>query len=252
MLHDKLFDWSEMSIQGVIVICFQECHQIFIILRHMDANQTSIYSLRDCMVNKKKGCEDANFEHYKQSDKRDLGADAKIIIALLNDQPQKRLELCKKAGIHQSTFSRYKRVFANWGILKEGDKGFSLWFYKEVPSLWDSIVEQMKNAGGHLVKMQIERFSLGNRNLKTGWSEKIYDQVISTKGFIVFRGATKLENVLKLHIHRKYSVSLVVPVSAEKGERITCLNKIYNVEDREQFFDGETLSYTLANVSRLG
>ena len=204
------------------------------------------------MVNKKKGCKDANFEPYKMSDAKDFGADAKIIITLLRKQPQKRLELCKNARINPTTFSRYKRRFINRDILKEGDKGFSLWFFKEVASLWDSLVEKMKNAGGHLIDIQIERFSLGNRDLKTGWPEIIYDQVISTKGFIVFRGATKLENVLKLHIPRKHFVSFVVPVSTEKGERITYMNKIYNVEDREQFFDGETLSYTLANVSRLG
>ena len=252
VLHDKLLDGSEMSIQAVIVICFQECHQIFITLLLIDANQISIYSLRDCMVNKKKGCEDANFEHYKQSDKREFSADAKIIIALLRKQPQKRLELIKSACINQSSFSKSKRLFINRGILKKGDKGYSLRDYKEVPSLWDSKVEKMKNAGAHLTKIQIERFSLGDQDPITGWPKKIFDEVTSTKGFIVFKGATKLEAVLRLAPHRKYSISLVVPVSTEKGERITCLNKIYNVEDTAPFFDGETLSYTVANVSRLG
>ena len=204
------------------------------------------------MVNKKKVCKDANSEHYKQSDKKKLSADAKIIIALLRKQPQKRLELIKSACINQSSFSRSKRLFIKRGILKNGDKGYSLRDYKEVPSLWDSIVEEMKNAGGHLNKIQIERFSLGNQDPITGWPKKIFDEVTSTKGFIVFKGATKLEAFLRLPIHRKGSISLVVPVSIEKGERITCLNKIYNVEDIDPFFDGETLSYTVANVSRLG
>jgi len=173
-------------------------------LLQIDANYISIHSLRDCMVNKKKGCEPATSELYKQSDAKDFGADAKIIIALLKQQPQKRIELCKNAGINESTFSRLKRVFTNKGILKESEKGFSLWNYHETPSLWDSLVENMKNSGGHLIKLQIEKLRLGDYDKVTGIPESIYDKVISTQGIIILRGATKLEEILRLRIPPKY------------------------------------------------
>ena len=126
------------------------------------------------MVNKKKDCEIASSQFYKASDAKGLGADAKIIIALLKQQPLKRIELCEKANINESTFSRYKRLLLNNGILKESDQGFSLWYYKESSSLWDIMLNGLQEAGGHLLKLKLEKLMSGKQGSVASEYEKIY------------------------------------------------------------------------------
>jgi hypothetical protein len=205
--------------------------------------------MRDCMVNEKKDCEVATSEPYKQSDTKDFSADAKIIIALLKRQPLTRLELCKDTGINEATFSRNKRLLTNRGIMKEDKKGFSLWNYFENPSLWESLVEKMKNAGGHLIKLQIEKLRLGDYDKITGIPESIYDKVISTEGIIILRGATKLEEILGLRIPPKYVAFLASPFPIQEGDRFKFERNVFYVLNVESFYEGETLNYTLTKLS---
>jgi hypothetical protein len=201
----------------------------------------------------KKGCEPANSELYKASDAKGLGADAKIIITLLKQQPLRRIQLCEKANINESTFSRYKRLLLNKGILKESAQGFSLWYFRESSTLWDIMLSGLQEAAGHLLKLKLEKLRLV-KNQATGKCEKIYDSM-PIEGVIILRGAAKLEDALHSLIPRRnidflmfgiLDDLLVTPVSVQENDRIVWQNKKYEVTAVKQFFDGETLSYSLA------
>jgi hypothetical protein len=209
------------------------------------------------MGNKKKVCEPASSELYKNSDAKSLGADAKIIIALLKQQPLKRIELCEKASINESTFSRYKRLLLNKGVLKESEQGFSLWYYKESWSLWDILLERLQEANGRLTKLTLETPIRREKNPVTGRYEDIYESV-NIEGVIILKGATKLEDTLyrsSRYDCNAFSLTgvpcafLVTQFPIKEGDRFMWKNKTYDVYDVEQFFDGETLSYTVSKLT---
>jgi hypothetical protein len=199
------------------------------------------------MVKGKKDCGIAVSGLRKKSDAVDIGAGAEIILALLRQQPVSRLELCKNAGIHPSTFARYKRLLTNRGILKEHNKKYSLWIYKEVPSLWDSLLEKLKNAGGHLIKVQIEETIRGEYNPITYDCEIHYEKFFA-EGILILRGATKLEKALELYVPRSYTAFFVSPVLSRAETQLKWQNKTYQIREVEKFFDIETLSYTIAKL----
>ena len=75
------------------------------------------------------------------------------------------------------------------------------------------------------------------------------------EGVIILRGAAKREAALHMLIPRRnidfllfgiLDDLLATPVSVKKGDRFIWENKTYEVTDTKQFFDGATLSYTLA------
>jgi hypothetical protein len=198
------------------------------------------------MVNKKKDCEVASSQFYKASDAKGLGADAKIIMALLKQQPLKRIELCEKANINESTFSRYKRLLLNRGILK--------WYYKESPNLWDTMLGELQKAGGHLTKVELERLLLEDQD-RVSRMDNIYDNSVSIEGIIILKGAVKLEKALCLGLPDEYKFYatnkpsggfFVTAVSVKRGDRFVWADKMFEADYVEHFFDGETLSYTLA------
>jgi len=209
------------------------------------------------MVSKKKVCEPANSQHYKASDAKGLGADAKIIIALLNQQPLKRLELCEKANINESTFSRYKRLLLNQSILKESNQGFSLWFYNESPSLWDIMYSALQKAGGHLTIVKLERLLKERRGYMAS-PDETYLEPVSIEGIFILRGASKLEQALRTSLPNDFSFYgvntsggyLVTTESIKRGDRFEWNHKIFEVDISYQFFDVETLSFTLAFPKR--
>jgi hypothetical protein len=210
-------------------------------------------------VNEKKVCEPANTQYYKASDAKGLGADAKIIMALLKQQPLKRIELCEKANINESTFSRYKRLLLNKGILKESTQGFSLWYYEESSSLWDIMLGELQKAGGHLTKVKLEKFVMTKRDSARG-SYNLYDDPVTIEGVIILRGAAKLEDALRLGTPNEYRFEvthnlssggfLVTTVSVKSGDRFIWQSEIYQVGCTYQFFDGLTLSYTIAKLTK--
>ncbi len=207
------------------------------------------------MVSKKEVCESANSQHYKASDAKGLGADAKIIIALLKQQPLKRLELCEKANINESTFSRYKRLLLNQGILKESNQGFSLWFQIEIPKLWDTMYDQLQKVGGHLTEVKLERLTVERKPYVAYMPNETYKTPVLAKGVIILKGAVELERALVLGLPHEYKFYVrnrplggffVTPVLMKRGDRFAWDNKIFEVDSTEHFFDGENLSYTLA------
>jgi hypothetical protein len=205
----------------------------------------------------KKVCEPANSQLYKSSDSKGLGADAKIILALLKQQPLKRIELCEKANINESTFSRYKRLLINKGIINETNRGFSLWYYKESPSLWDTVYGELQKVGGHLTSVKLERLLLTEKNVPDlGFgSYRKYGYPESIEGIIILKGAVALERALGIGLPYEYKFYatnrpsggfFVTPDSVKREDHFVWADKIFEVDYTEQFFDGEILSFTLA------
>jgi len=75
------------------------------------------------------------------------------------------------------------------------------------------------------------------------------------EGVIILRGAAKVEDALYTLIPRRNVDFLIhgclddllaTPFFVKKGDLFKWQNKTYEVTESKQFFDGETLSYTLA------
>ena len=78
---------------------------------------------------------------YLSSYKRRLSSDARLIIALLKEQPQKVDELCKSAGIHPTTFYRLRPLLRDKGIIREMEGGYALWTYEDMEK---AVIEAVK------------------------------------------------------------------------------------------------------------
>jgi Fe2+ or Zn2+ uptake regulation protein len=85
-------------------------------------------------------------EKQKFSHKADLSADAKLIISLLNKQPQTKDELCKIAKIHISTFYRILPLLKRRGIIKETEDGFALRTYIELKKDVENAIDKLKDS----------------------------------------------------------------------------------------------------------
>ncbi len=209
------------------------------------------------MVNNKEVCEPANSQYYKASDTKSLGADAKIIIALLKQQPLKRVEICQRANINESTFSRYKRLLVNQKIIKESNQGFSLWFYIESPTLWDTMYSALQKEGGNLTRVKLERL-LKDRKAYGAHLDDDYGEHISIEGVIIFKGASKLEQALCSCLPNNFSFYgintsggyFVTTELVKKGDRLTFKDRIVEADCVSQFFDVETLSFSLVFLKR--
>ena len=60
-----------------------------------------------------------------------LSVEAKMIRELLKKQPQKKNDLCRRAGISISSFHRILPLLKEAEIIKETEGGFALWTYIE-------------------------------------------------------------------------------------------------------------------------
>jgi hypothetical protein len=79
--------------------------------------------------------------------RRKLSSDARLIVALLKKQPQEMDELCKRAGVHPSTFYRFRSLLEKKGILKKTEGGYALWTYDEKEKLIADVVDRWKRLG---------------------------------------------------------------------------------------------------------
>jgi len=61
--------------------------------------------------------------------KRQLSSDAKIIVALLKNQPQDKAQLLQSTGVSESAFYRDASFLLGTGIIKITDGTYSLWFF---------------------------------------------------------------------------------------------------------------------------
>jgi type IV secretory pathway TrbF-like protein len=81
----------------------------------------------------------------------------------------------------------------------------------------------------------------------------------SIEGVIILKGAAKLEQALRAGLPNDYKFYatnkplggfFVTKVSVKIGDHLVWSNKIFQVDYTEQFFDGETLSFTLAMLQK--
>ena len=202
--------------------------------------------MRTCTLNGKSDCEPAYKEGFKSSDIKKLGADAKILVALMKLQPQKRVELCRNAGIHTSTFSRYKRLLE--GIIKETPDGFCLWNYTKPTSMWELLQIKLNDAGGPLIELNIEILELGERDKITGWYKKLYDKILPIKGVMILKGAKELEVAGSVQVPPTYLGLLLTDGAIEAGDRFSWRNNLYVIQEVEKIIDGYEVGYRVAKL----
>jgi hypothetical protein len=207
--------------------------------------------LRGCTLNKEKDCESAGFSHYKQSDKKGLGADAKIIIALRKEQPLRRVELCKKAGVSVSNFSRCRRLLLNEKVIKETSNGYCLSDFVERVTLWDKVQQDCLNANGHPVVLTLYLLELGERHPITGWYKPIYDKEFAIKGIMILKGAIELQKAASLTIPKEYSAFLLTQALVHMSDRLLWRATYYEIKDFDEVFDGTDLSYRIVKLVEL-
>ena len=91
---------------------------------------------------RKPGRKHAYSSPYK---KRKLSSDARIIYALLKKQPQNKIELCKNAGIAESTFYTVHPLLEGLGIIKKTEEGYALRNYNELEEAIVQVIKRWKN-----------------------------------------------------------------------------------------------------------
>jgi len=203
--------------------------------------------LRGCKLNKKKDCEPASFLEYKQSDSKKLSADAKIIVALMKDQPLKRFALCKKACVSEATFSRNKRLLINNKVIKKTSKGYCLFNYVEKPNLWDIVQQKCLDAGAPLVDLPVKKLVLGEQDPITGWYKMLYHDD-SIKGIFIHRGANELKSAASVSIPDDYVAFLLSKVTLREGDRLSWKQRLFEVKALEEVYDGNDFAYWLIKL----
>lgn len=75
---------------------------------------------------------------------RKLSADAKIIIALMKNQPQKIEDLWRSAKVHRGTFYRRIPILDESKIVKKTDEGYALWDYNPLEGEMRKLLERLQ------------------------------------------------------------------------------------------------------------
>lgn len=199
--------------------------------------------MRGGTLNNEKDCEPASFLEYRQSDKRVLSADARIIITLMKSQPLRRTILCKKAGVDESTFSRMRRVMQNKGIIKKTDNGnYCLFNFIETPTLWEKVKKLCSNYGSPLIKLIIQL-----------QDESITDKQID--GIVVHRGAIELKAALSKELHLSsqlpdYIMYVLTTDCKNILENVVLFwnNEVFAVDKIEPIYDGNKFSFSILKI----
>lgn len=204
--------------------------------------------LRGCKLNIRKKHKDADSEPYKISDTNKLNSQAAIIIALMKKQPQELKELCRSAGINDSTFYRNKRLLINRGIIKTTRKGYALWNFKERTTLWDRLKSRLEQHGGYLLNLEVDRFSALSdiKDPRTSWPQKIFNKKDSITGIIILRNAEELQSIASIHVPISYEAALLTPDSLKNNDRVWWKSTPFDVVNTREVFDGYNLSYRIA------
>jgi hypothetical protein len=186
---------------------------------------------------------------YRQSDRRKLCVEAKIIVALMKEQPQSVEKLCRNAKVNKSSFYRVRRLLTNEGILKEIDTKYVLWNFVELQSLWDRLQQKLLVAGGPLIDLKIEKLELSDeRDPITGWYKAIYDKLLPVQGIIILKGAKELEAASSLHVPKEYLGFLLTQGNVEEGDRFSWRGKRYVIQEVEEVIDGYEVGYRIAKL----
>lgn len=203
--------------------------------------------MRGCTLNKKKEFESADFLHFKKSDIKKLGVDARIIIALIKEQPLKRVALCRKAGINASSFGRCKRLLLNKKVIKETSNGYSLYNFVERPSLWDRVKKKCLEAGGPLIDLTLERLVLGEEQGPYGHYPISFESEF-IKGVIIPRGALELAVAASVTVLDNYSAFILTQTCVDKGDHVIWRDYLYEVKTVDEIYDGNELSYRVVKL----
>jgi hypothetical protein len=200
-------------------------------------------------MNKKKYCESANFSHFKQSDKRKLSAEAKILIALMHAQPLKRNDLIKQAKVDPSTFSRIRRLLIKHQAIKRTSNGFCLFNHIEHDTLWDRVKQACFNAGGSSTDVTLKKLVLGEQHPITGHYETSYDENI-IQGIMIHKGAIELKAAASefVPISGNYSAFLLTQACFYEGDRLLWKDMLFEVKDYEEIFNGIESSFRIGKL----
>jgi predicted transcriptional regulator len=195
-------------------------------------------------LNEGRICKDANIQHFKSSDVKKIGADAKILTALINHQPLTRLNLCKEANINESTFYRHKRVLENSGIIKETKNGYCLWNFVERPTLWQRMIKNLKEVNGDLIVLRFYRLNLvGPPDPITGWFKNEYHKYVIL-GIFIHKGAIELEKTAEVTFTGENNAAVLTQALVDPGD-VIWFQDFYVVTDVKPIYDGVNLSYRI-------
>lgn len=201
-------------------------------------------------MNKKKECEPASFSEYKQSDKRDLSADTKIIVALIREQPLNRTMLCEKAGIDTSTFYRVRRVLLNRNIIKKNDKGYCLFNFRDQQSLWEMVQQRCLEAGGPLIELKVGKRWINHDRFSPrsiGLDGEYHREVI--KGIMIPRGANNLKEAASVSIPDDYFGFVLTKSLLNEGDLLFWRKRKFEVKARDEIFEGNNTSYYIIKLA---
>jgi len=194
-----------------------------------------------------KDCKSAAVESFKSSDKKRLSADAKIIIALIKKQPQKRLDLCKSAGMHPASFSRVRRLLENRGIVRKTATGYVLWYYVEPKNLWSKLLQEFEKLGCSLTRIAIQKATYTGRDPETGWMQFNYDTKSSIEGIMILKDAIELIALVRsreIFLHDEYVGAVLTCDMIELKDRVSWADKVYEVWDVEERLNNDnSLAY---------
>jgi hypothetical protein len=177
----------------------------------------------------------------KMSDKPKLSVEAKIIFALMRDQPQIVEKLCRNAKVDRSSFYRARRLLINEGILKEIDNKYALSNFVELQSLWDRLQTDIKRAKGKLVKMNLHKTSYVGRDKKTGWRMFRYDANGKIEGFMILKNAVGLVSAVRPHgvyFSDEYDGVFLTKNLLEWKDRLVLDERLFEVRDVGELLDG--------------
>ena len=148
----------------------------------------------------------------------------------------------------------------NKGIIKETNQGFSLWFHNETPKLWDVMYGELQKVGGYLTSVKIKRLLLTEKNVPdlNFASYRKYSCPETVEGIIILKGAARLEQALRKGLPNEYSFYgintsggyIVTPELVKRGDRFTLKDRIVEADYVQEFFDVETLSFSLVVLKR--
>ena len=81
----------------------------------------------------------------RDSKKKNLGSDAKILVTLIKEQPLKKKDLIEKAGIVPSTFSRTEPLLLNYKAIKNINDEYCLFNYDENKANMEDLFKTYKS-----------------------------------------------------------------------------------------------------------
>lgn len=192
---------------------------------------------------------------YKQSDKRKLAVETKIIFALMKEQPQSVKSLCRNARVHMSSFYRVRRLLINEGILKKINGKYVLWNFVELQSLWDRLQTDIKGAKGELVKMNLYRASYIRRDKKTGWRMFRYDASDQIEGFLILKNAVRLVSTVRsygVYFSDEYDGVFLTKNLLGWKDRLMLDERLFEVRDVEEVLEGSnSIGFYIGKLAKI-